>query len=337
MHILDRLCGSGRPASPICPRSARSALFSAAQRSRDQREPWDRGAVVSSAAAGLAVSPEALLESLFADLSAERRVALPSPLPAPAELARRANLAMAQGFLQRSSRVTLEVHGSARGVVRQILLRRLLCTVHPRRTQGSATIDISGPYSLFKRTTLYGRALAALVPLGSDPRAGAAPSGRPSDLSRLRDPSSTRPDATRAAGDRRILDASLLADQARASSRGPSPGPDPVRRRLAELHERCMGRAPARRPLQASHRCPRTSRQDRGDARFEGSRPAMRGRPRARPRSPRESPPFRRGLPPPRGRSRGAAPWHLRLRPSTGCAARSRRFADISRSDILAP
>ena len=165
MHVMDRLCGSGRPASPISPRSARSVLFSAAQRSRARREPWDRSSVVSSAAAGLGISPEALLESLFADLSAERRVDLPSPMLAPPELARRANLAVAQGFLQRSSRVTLEVHGGARGVVRQILLRRLLCTVHPRMAPGNATIEISGPYSLFKRTTLYGRALASLVPL----------------------------------------------------------------------------------------------------------------------------------------------------------------------------
>ena len=165
MHVMDRLCGSGRRASPLSPRSARSALFFAAQRSRDQREPWDRSSVVSSAAVGLGASPEALLESLFADLPAERRVDLPSPMPTPTELVLRANFALAQGFLQRSSRVTLEVNGGARGVVRQILLRRLLCTVHPRRTPGSATIEISGPYSLFKRTTLYGRALASLVPL----------------------------------------------------------------------------------------------------------------------------------------------------------------------------
>jgi hypothetical protein len=165
MHVMDRLCGSGRRASPLSPRSARSALFFAAQRSRDQREPWDRGSVVSSAAAGLGASPESLLESLFADLPAQRRVVLPSPLPGPSDLARRANLALAQGFLQRSSRVTLDVQGNARAVVRQVLLRRLLCTVHPRMAPGNATIEISGPYSLFKRTTLYGRALASLVPL----------------------------------------------------------------------------------------------------------------------------------------------------------------------------
>ncbi len=165
IHVMDRLCGSGRRASPISPRLARGALFSAAQRSRDQRERWDRSSVVSSTAAGFGASPEALLESLFADLPAERRVVLPTPIPGPPDLARRANLALAQGFLQRSSRVTLDVQGSARAVVRQVLLRRLLCTVRPRIGPGTATIEISGPYSLFKRTTLYGRALASLVPL----------------------------------------------------------------------------------------------------------------------------------------------------------------------------
>lgn len=165
IHVMDRLCGSGRRASPISPRVARSALFRAAQRSRDQDEIWDRSSVVSSAAAKLEVSPEALLDSLFADLPAERRVALPSPMPGPPDLARRANLALAQGFLQRSARVTLDVQGGARAVLRQVLLRRLLCTVRSRSGPGPATIEISGPYSLFKRTLLYGRALASLIPL----------------------------------------------------------------------------------------------------------------------------------------------------------------------------
>ena len=75
IHVMDQLCGSGRRASPISPRVARSALFGAAQRSRDQDEIWDRSSVVSSAAAKLEVSPDALLDSLFADLPAERRVA----------------------------------------------------------------------------------------------------------------------------------------------------------------------------------------------------------------------------------------------------------------------
>jgi predicted nuclease of restriction endonuclease-like RecB superfamily len=165
MHVLDRMCGSGRPPSPIAPRLARKTLFAEAQRSRRQDAAWDRGRPLAAAASKLGISPTALLESLFADLPAERRVVLPTPSPEPSDLALRANLSLAQGFLQRSSRVTLEVEGNARAVVRQVLLRRLLCAVHSRHQPQAATLEISGPYSLFKRTILYGRALGSLIPV----------------------------------------------------------------------------------------------------------------------------------------------------------------------------
>ena len=165
IHVLERLCGSGQPALPISPRWARATLFSEAQRALDRGESWDRTAVVSSAASAMGTSVEALLQSLFADLPSERLVNLPSPPPEPHDLAHRANFALAQGFLQRASRVTLAVEGNARAVVRQVLLRRLLCAVRPRTGPRQATIEISGPYSLFKRTILYGRALASLVPV----------------------------------------------------------------------------------------------------------------------------------------------------------------------------
>jgi hypothetical protein len=165
VHVLDRMCGSGRPASAVAPRLARKTLFTEAQRSRRRGAAWDRGRPLASAASKLGISPARLLESLFADLPAERRVVLSTLVPGPPDLALRANLALAQGFLQRSSRVTLEVEGNARAVVRQVLLRRLLCVVHPRHRPQTATLEISGPYSLFKRTILYGRALASLVPV----------------------------------------------------------------------------------------------------------------------------------------------------------------------------
>jgi hypothetical protein len=163
MHVLHRLCGTGRPASPCSPRAARSTLFLAAQRARDRGEVWNRRQIVSSTSSSLGVSPGELEQSLFSDLPGERLVDLPSPLPAPYDLAERANLALAQGFLQRSSRVTVAVRGNARAVVRQVLLRRLLCSVRPRTAEGAAIIEISGPYSLFRRTILYGRALSSLV------------------------------------------------------------------------------------------------------------------------------------------------------------------------------
>ena len=165
MHVLDRVCGSGRPPSPIAPRLARRTLFAEAQRSRRRDAAWDRGRPLAAAAAKLGISPTALVESLFADLPAERRVVLPTPVPGPSNLALRANLSLAQGFLQRSSRVTLEVEGNARAVVRQVLLRRLLCVVQTGHRPQAATLEISGPYSLFKRTILYGRALGSLVPV----------------------------------------------------------------------------------------------------------------------------------------------------------------------------
>jgi predicted nuclease of restriction endonuclease-like RecB superfamily len=165
MHVMDRLCGNGRPAPPVAPRLARKTLFTEAQRSRVRSATWDREQALASAASNLGISPASLLESLLADLPALRQVALPTPIPGPLDLALRANLSLAQGLLQRSSRVTLEVEGNARAVVRQVLLRRLLCVVHPRPRPQTAALEISGPYSLFKRTILYGRALASLVPV----------------------------------------------------------------------------------------------------------------------------------------------------------------------------
>ncbi len=166
VHVLDRLCRNRRPAAPVPPKEARKILFTEAQRARLQSlqsRTYDRDPIVAAVASKLGVSPPALLASLFADLPAERLVALPSPLPDPGDLALRANLALAQGFLQRASRITLELEGNARAVVRQILHRRLLCTVRPRSRPRTASLEISGPYSLFKRTLLYGRAIASVV------------------------------------------------------------------------------------------------------------------------------------------------------------------------------
>jgi predicted nuclease of restriction endonuclease-like RecB superfamily len=164
IHVLERLCGRARLASRVTPRRARSALFTEAQRARDEHGPLDRTTVVAAAASKLGVSSEVLLSSLLTDLPGERRVRLPSPACTPHDLALRANLALVQGLLLRSSRVSIAVRGHARAVVRQVRLRRLICTVRVQADSGRAAIEISGPYSLFRRTTLYGRALASLVP-----------------------------------------------------------------------------------------------------------------------------------------------------------------------------
>jgi hypothetical protein len=103
-------------------------------------------------------------EFLFADLPAERRLHPPEILPDPPNVVARANVALAQGLIRLASGVTLELSAGARAGVRQVHLRRLLCTV--RRAQpATVRIDISGAFSLFRQTLIYGRALASILPL----------------------------------------------------------------------------------------------------------------------------------------------------------------------------
>jgi hypothetical protein len=80
-------------------------------------------------------------------------------------LALRANLVLAQALIFRATAVTIEAFGHARSVVRQAKLGGLICTVSGRGEVCDVLLELSGPFSLFRRTLLYGRALGALVPL----------------------------------------------------------------------------------------------------------------------------------------------------------------------------
>lgn len=90
-----------------------------------------------------------------------RIVTVPRDL-APSEIALRANLALAQGLLFRSSRVRIDLLGTSRPVVRQAKLGGLICDV--QSSGAGITLEISGPYSLFRRTLVYGRNMAGLIP-----------------------------------------------------------------------------------------------------------------------------------------------------------------------------
>ena len=158
-HVLARHWGQRRIAT-IPPRQARAALFVEAARSDAGRDE-----VLALVAASLGVTPEKLQEALFADLPGERLVAAPAQPISAGELALRTNLAIAQAFLFRSMEVVIEMEGNARAVVRHAKLRGLICTIIPRDGTRQALLDISGPYALFRRTLLYGRALGELLPL----------------------------------------------------------------------------------------------------------------------------------------------------------------------------
>ncbi len=152
----------GDPASrarPPRPVELRAQLFAEAA-AREARA----ASVLEAAAARLGLSPAAIVEALFADLPGERPVRAPNPAPTAAEAAVRTNLAIAQAVLMRASRVELRVEGGVRPIVRLAKLRGLLCTIADAAGSPRPVLEISGPFSLFRHTLLYGRALAELLP-----------------------------------------------------------------------------------------------------------------------------------------------------------------------------
>lgn len=152
-------CVRTRCAAGVRPCVAREAVFGEAARG----EP-DRDRALSAAAARLGVDVETLDEALFADLPGEQRVGEAVPALDPAGLALRANLALVRALLQRAASVRIEACGHARTLVSYARLRGLICTVRASRGERDAVLELSGPFALFRRTHLYGRALADLVP-----------------------------------------------------------------------------------------------------------------------------------------------------------------------------
>ena len=160
VQVLARLQKSHRNRSAVPPRTARALVFEAAARAESPPP-----VVLSGVAAYLGVTPRELSDSLFADLPGERLVG-PSTAPvSPGDLALRVNLALVQALLLHAARVKIEVEGQSRGLVRHARLRGLICTVTERDDTGDVSLEVSGPFALFRRTRLYGRALGEIVPM----------------------------------------------------------------------------------------------------------------------------------------------------------------------------
>lgn len=158
-RVLLRLWRRERVAA-VSPTAARARLFTAAAATQEV----EREAIIGAVACELGVDAPSLLESLFADLPGERVVRPPASSPTAAEVVLRTNLAIVQAALMRASTIGLSVEGGVRPIVRLAKLRGLLCTIVEPATGGEPRLEISGPFSLFRHTLLYGRALAELVP-----------------------------------------------------------------------------------------------------------------------------------------------------------------------------
>jgi predicted nuclease of restriction endonuclease-like RecB superfamily len=154
----------GRP--PTKPSVVRATLFGEAARSGASRL-----SAIGRCADALGLTREDVEGLLFADLPSERRLRVPDAWPEPRELGLRVNLALAQGFVSRSQMLRIDLLGNARTVVRHARLRGLICTVHDsasaknQQDSSACTLEVSGPLSILRHTTLYGRALGEILPL----------------------------------------------------------------------------------------------------------------------------------------------------------------------------
>ncbi len=157
-RVLARLWRRDR-VTAVPPIEARARLFQAAAASTAPAAE-----VIAATASSFEITPEALSNALLGDLPRERRVRAPVPTPEPGELVLRINLAVVQAVLMRASAVDLRLRGAARPIVRLAKLHGLLCVLRLSERDLDPVLEISGPFSIFRHTLLYGRALAALLP-----------------------------------------------------------------------------------------------------------------------------------------------------------------------------
>lgn len=154
------------------PAELREAVFKAAAAARTESanamQPFDRAAVMRAAAEelSLALTPEQLDRSLFADLKDEQRVISFDDITAD-QLLNRYNVALAQSVLLRCTlmevRVYAETPARFRQLFRAVKFHRLICTI--QETPGNSyKLTLDGPLSLFSSTNKYGLQLALFLP-----------------------------------------------------------------------------------------------------------------------------------------------------------------------------
>jgi predicted nuclease of restriction endonuclease-like RecB superfamily len=153
--VLLRIWKS-EPQAEIQPDKAREVLFCLAT----EHPEFSRIAVLALASQLLGVEPGAIEQSLFADLPGERLVCAPATIPSPNEIALRTNLLVLRSLLFHARRVRIKAEGATRPLVRQAKLRGLICSVTEDPTP---ILELSGPYTVFRHTLLYGRALGELL------------------------------------------------------------------------------------------------------------------------------------------------------------------------------
>lgn len=162
-QVLERLLPESPPRSPL-PSEVRARVFAAAAKTSARREH-----ILEAVAQELGVGVATLELALFADLAGQRRVAALPPDLSASRLALLSNQALVHTFLKRARRVRIRAWGNAQFLVRHARRLGLICLAKPLvpsslQPGSGVALDISGPFALFRKTELYGRALASLLP-----------------------------------------------------------------------------------------------------------------------------------------------------------------------------
>jgi hypothetical protein len=160
LYVLEGLT-RGAIAAVVPPKQARALVFGAAAGS-----DCPRAAVLAEVAASLDVSTESLESSLLADLEGERLLMSPPEGFGVERLAVAANLAIVCAHLRRAVRVRIRAAGNTAPLLRHARQSGLICVALQEAAPAphALALEVSGPFSLFRHTEVYGRALAALLP-----------------------------------------------------------------------------------------------------------------------------------------------------------------------------
>ncbi len=154
---LRRLLGK-RAKTAVMPRRIRAHVLGP-----PALDPATHAARIADAASALGLDPASLVGLMWGDLPGERLVAMPFGRPGELALCALANLAILQRTLARAYDVRISLLGNSRDLVRVISIEGLIHTARHGPDE-TTVLEISGPLSVFQRTTVYGRALGKLVP-----------------------------------------------------------------------------------------------------------------------------------------------------------------------------
>ena len=152
--------------TPLPPAQLRERLFAYGPTFATPQlfHPQTRYEIVKNVADELAITPEQVEATLFADRPATYLLSDAGPEWAPEVLLARYNLELARGVLYWASNITIEAASNYKDLWKYIKFFKLMFWAEPKH-EGGYRIDLDGPISPFVSSTLrYGRQMAAFLP-----------------------------------------------------------------------------------------------------------------------------------------------------------------------------